>query len=581
MLALVTALTLAQQTTALPAFISKQGKPLWDIGSTSILKFRQSGEIATDVQSGTSRTITVIKPGNNKWDTELKTPMFSGRIKKGDTLFFSYVAKSNAAESEANYGLHFQRVLPTYSYSQGWEHRATDQFRRFNFSMVASEDYESGTTEVTLHLASKSQSVTISEFVGYNFGPGFDVEKFPVNSIVYKGQSPSASWRKKADSMIDKNRKSNLSVKVMDRKGKPIEGASVQIKMLAHSYPFGSFTDYAPGNPGPDQEKSRQVMKEMFNRVTVPIYWADWGWDDPKVRANYDSILNWAKDSKMRMRAHCLLYPGYQFFPSRIKAMENDPRAFSKAVIDGTKDRIDILKQYDFESLDVVNELVTCTDVERVCGTEMTKTMFEMARQGWPKTKLTYNDYDIFEGSNFGSPNSKKREEVYKRLITDKVGVQHWGWQGHFGESLTPPDEVWTALDYFVKNYGGKYEITEFDIKTRDEQAQADYTRDLLTAWFAHPATEGFTLWGFWEGSIWVPSGAMFRKDWSPKPNALAWKDLIYKKWWTNASLTTDKKGSNGLRGFKGEYEVTIKKGKLTKVIKMSLDTDSTLSVTL
>lgn len=42
--------------------------------------------------------------------------------------------------------------------------------------------------------------------------------------------------------------------------------------------------------------------------------------------------------------------------------------------------------------------------------------------------------------------------------------------------------------------------LSEFDLPIQDEQAQADYTRDLLTAWFAHRATTGFTIVGLLGG---------------------------------------------------------------------------------
>mgnify|MGYP001283902467 CR=1 FL=1 len=64
-------------------------------------------------------------------------------------------------------------------------------------------------------------------------------------------------------------------------------------------------------------------------------------------------------------------------------------------------------------------------------------------------------------------------------------------------------------------------------------------------------------MWGFWEGSHWKPLGAMYRKDWTPKPNAKAWEDLVMKQWWTNADVRTDAKGRATVRGFLGDYEVS------------------------
>jgi GH35 family endo-1,4-beta-xylanase len=92
---------------------------------------------------------------------------------------------------------------------------------------------------------------------------------------------------------------------------------------------------------------------------------------------------------------------------------------------------------------------------------------------------------------------------------------------------VTPPEEVLKRLDRFA-TFRKPLIITEFDIDTNDEQTRAGYTRDFLTAVFSHPAATGFLMWGFWEGSHWKPKSAMYRRDWSEKPNLRAYRDLVF-----------------------------------------------------
>src|SRR5207249_1964508 len=98
--------------------------------------------------------------------------------------------------------------------------------------------------------------------------------------------------------------------------------------------------------------------------------------------------------------------------------------------------------------------------------------------------------------------------------------------------------------------------ITELDIDSNDEKLQADYLRDFLTASFSHPNVNGIMVWGFWEGAHWRPNAAMYRKDWTPRPIASVWKDLIYKQWWTDQHASTNDRGVAKSRGFLGDYEV-------------------------
>lgn len=126
-------------------------------------------------------------------------------------------------------------------------------------------------------------------------------------------------------------------------------------------------------------------------------------------------------------------------------------------------------------------------------------------------------------------------------------------------------------LDRFAQ-FGKPLQITEFDVDTNDEQAQADYTRDVMTVMFSHPATSGFLMWGFWEGSHWKPKCAMYRTDWSEKPNARAYRDLVFGQWWTNASGKTAADGAYSARAFLGEYEIEVRSGKRTKKVAAKLE---------
>ena len=66
----------------------------------------------------------------------------------------------------------------------------------------------------------------------------------------------------------------------------------------------------------------------------------------------------------------------------------------------------------------------------------------------------------------------------------------------------------------------------------------------------------------------------MFRKDWSRKPNADAFTDLVFNQWWTNESATTDADGVIALRGFKGEYNIEVSFGDITQSATAALSRD-------
>jgi endo-1,4-beta-xylanase len=92
-----------------------------------------------------------------------------------------------------------------------------------------------------------------------------------------------------------------------------------------------------------------------------------------------------------------------------------------------------------------------------------------------------------------------------------------------------------------------------------------------MTLLFSHPSVVGFQMWGFWEGSHWRPKGAMYRKNWDPKPNAEAYRDLVFRRWQTDEKTTTDANGACAVRGFLGEYRVTVQAAGKAQVVKAKL----------
>jgi endo-1,4-beta-xylanase len=85
---------------------------------------------------------------------------------------------------------------------------------------------------------------------------------------------------------------------------------------------------------------------------------------------------------------------------------------------------------------------------------------------------------------------------------------------------------------------------------------QADYTRDLLTLAFSHPSVTAIMIWGFWEGRHWKPDAALWRRDWSIKPNGKVWTDLIMREWHSAGESVTDADGWISFRGFHGIYQI-------------------------
>lgn len=516
--------------------------------------------------------VRVLKTHRDPWTVQLQTAPFQRPIRQGEVVLVQYRARSLASRDESGTSAWYMAVQLN---RQPWTQVGSSSggagkaWRSFHQAFRADRSFEAGEVEITFHLAGRVQEVEYRDLRATLLPAGTDLRSLPHTELTYEGREPNAPWRRRAAAMIERHRKGDFTV-LVTRNGKPVRNAVVRAEMTRHRYPFGTFTEYhVPRRNDPNSERFRRMLlSRRFSRVTVPIYWADWGWAGEQSRREFLETIEWCRKNGLRMKAHCLLWPSFQYSPQALRQLDDE--GLRKAIYDALEERTLTLSRFPFENVDVLNELRTETEFADRLGWNLYVDVFRAARKAWPKADLVYNDYSVFEGSQAGGPTTQLSEAIAKRLKATGAPVTMLGWQAHFGEDVTPPEQVWRLIDRFQKSVGLPIEITEYDFSTRDEQAQADYTRDLLTAWFAHPKTAGFTMWGFWEGSHWKPDGAMYRRDWSAKPMAKVWDELVTRTWWTNASARTDARGRARFRGFFGDYDVRVG----GRTVKAAFDAD-------
>ncbi len=237
--------------------------------------------------------------------------------------------------------------------------------------------------------------------------------------------------------------------------------------------------------------------------------------------------------------------------------MQDDPARLRQALLDQIRTIAAATRPFGFREYDVTNELRDCTDLHKLLGREVVAEWYAEARRLLPGAKLALNENTILTHGGATEVQQDNYLDWYRFLKSQGQAPDVLGFQGHFGESLTGPERVWAIIDRFARETDAELQITEFDINTLDEEAQAAYTRDFLTACFAHPRIAAFTMWGFWEGDHWLPRAAAWRKDWTPKPNALVLEDLLRKRWWTDVTVTTDTQGRGTVKAFCGRVRVT------------------------
>jgi len=214
---------------------------------------------------------------------------------------------------------------------------------------------------------------------------------------------------------------------------------------------------------------------------------------------------------------------------------------------------------------DVLNEPYDNHDLMALFGPEIMVEWFKTAQAGSaPGAGLYLNDYSNHD-LLADKPHCLDFFKVAKFLVSKGAPLSGLGVQGHISAQPNPPANVLATLDIYAE-LKLPIRITEFDVDTEDEQLQADYTRDFLILCYSHPSVVGVQHWGFWAGAHWRPRSALFRADWSEKPAAKAYRELVLKQWRTRLQGQAGAKGKVSGRGFHGDYVVTVEKdGKSTR----------------
>jgi GH35 family endo-1,4-beta-xylanase len=486
-------------------------------------------------------------------------------VKKGDVLVAVFSARSVGMAGQSSVVFELNRT--PYTKSADYPFKLTTSWRRFYVPVFVALDQPAGAAHFTFRLGYDPQTIEIGGLQVLNYGQGIARDQLPYTPATYEGREPDAAWRKTAAAQIERLRKGDLRVRVIDRSGKPVSDAKVRVRMKRHAFGWGSAVDARTLlGEGPDSDRYRQHVRENYNRAVLEndLKWFSWLRDPQRAK----DAVRWLRENGIEVRGHCLVWPGEKNLPDSIKALLPQPSALKSAINDHIREEAGAMRGQLID-WDVVNEPFTNFDVQAaVTGLKRNASpdwierhasvlgeFYRAAHEADPGAKLYLNDYSILETGGDDSPHQDHFEKTIRQLLADKAPLGGIGIQGHFSEDLTAIPRLWQILDRYAQ-FGLPIQITEFDVNTHDERLAADYTRDFLTAMFAHESVNGVLTWGFWEKRHWIPNAALYRADWSPRPAAIEWERLVRKEWWTDVEVVTDANGAADARGFLGEYEI-------------------------
>jgi len=383
-----------------------------------------------------------------------------------------------------------------------------------------------------------------------------------------------------ADARIEKHRKADAAVVVVDGLGQPVPGAVVRVEQTRHAFLFGSNIFKWEGVPNEQHQAAyRQQFAELLNYATIGFYWPSYERERGKPRHEAtDRVAQWCQQQGITTKGHPLAwnYSDPRWLPDDWQ----ETRQLQMARIDdcvarfvGLIDRWDVVNEvthFDRESM--VKQAPKHTAMWKQVGQmEFTRECFEHARAAGPKATLLINDY--------------RTDPAYERVVEQLVDADgrpmydEIGIQSHMHGGAWTTGKIWETCEQYAR-FGVPLHFTEVTILSghrswegpgegRDwtstpegEAYQAEHVVRFYTMLYSHPAVEAITWWDFSDLHAWkgAPCGFL-RDDMTPKPAYTALQELIKGKWWTDTTVKSDSEGIAEFRGTLGDYRIRVTVG--------------------
>ena len=345
--------------------------------------------------------------------------------------------------------------------------------------------------------------------------------------------------------------------------------AEVHIEQLRHEFWFGAALSsgaFGGRMSTEDQRRYEETFLANFNAAVTEnaVKWLSMERRPGEVDYSVvDAMLAWTAEHDIPLRGHCVFWGIPNRVQDWLKQMNDDD--LRETLKNRAKD-IGRCYRGRFAEYDLNNEMLHANYYQDRLGPGITKNMADWFKEADPDARLFVNDYDILTGNRL--------DDYVKHIrgfLDQGVPVAGIGVQGHLHGDSFDPEALQHALDELAK-IGLPIRVTEFNmpgqrsrymrernlkLTAEQEQAKAKAITEYYRICFAHPAVEGILMWGFWEGANWIRQSSLYRRDWTPTAAADAYRDLVFKQWWTRRDGRADMDGRCRVRAFYGKYAVT------------------------
>ena len=212
----------------------------------------------------------------------------------------------------------------------------SSEWQQWLIPFEAAIDHQTSQVQLIFHLGIMAQQVEMGGITLINYGTAYTKEELPATrqDQDYTGREMGAAWRAEAEARIDQYRKRDVSIRIVDSRGIPVENASVQVKMNRHHFGFGSAI--AVGmmlDSGPNGVTYRSKLADLTGQghrfstsvLENALKWGAWENNWPGTRSQKVNVIQQLKGLGMTVRGHNLVWPSWEFIPDDVRQFGERP----------------------------------------------------------------------------------------------------------------------------------------------------------------------------------------------------------------------------------------------------------------
>lgn len=407
---------------------------------------------------------------------------------------------------------------------------------------------------------------------------------------------------------IEKNRKSDVTLRVEDAAGRPLPGAKVSIEQINSKFFFGANAFMLGSYSTPElNARYEEAFVGLFNSATIPFYWRDLEPEPGKLRFEEgsrpiarrpppDRVVAFCEKHGLSSVGHPLVWDYVTY--SVPDWLSNNPAESAPL---WEKRVRQIAQRYGnrIPRWDVVNEV--CLTPGRIARSAPMPDNYARLAFKWAENALPQQAFLMINeetGYCLWSQARAKYMELIQRLLDSGARISGIGHQfhifsdesnrqAHAGEVFTPA-VLLAALDDLA-SFSRPIHISEITLTSIEDdaagrEAQARLARDFYRLWFSHPAVHAITWWNFPDGGATSDENkvacGLLDREMRPKPAYQALHKLIREDWRTRAAGVTQADGMVKLRGFHGQYRVGIEGNGAAKETTLAITPGDSTTIT-